>query len=545
VNAWISIHLPFVWRTRLLLYASIAIVASAWFAYASRRMVTTPADTLPLSAVELFANIWTVLTMGFVALVCFDIARRIAPVFATGQSVRLCLCITAAVIAIQLPQLVYFRSLVSGYVRLETASNIKMLWKLHGGYGFWRCLPRPFAVPAGSAEDVRRDLQRYGLRTNLTVREVVAWKWCTDRPDYQSHRGSTFYSLVMWPLEDDDPTASDPRYSAGEYENRFEGRLRSITAAHYAMRGTGPYAAFVDIRRPLAVGALAGFLTTLFVSMPLVRARAVANRGRFTVPLRPRLRVPYDEWIARRWPLLWASRLAVAPLSMLAVPLTFNWIATGTNESTTFLHYSAFALALLSLLGTQRDARYVSGTTRQEASVLIVHAAVLLSMLILTRASIDRGLKGFWNDTGFVYAVAGTIWLCASLQAARIGSIYTAVGALGLVCASVIPIILMGSLGVPIRPAALLTPCASLVVLMLYERKRQVRPTIQRVLLGALFLYTALLWLNPMLEGRDLPTSVIPTNYLAAAVLPCALCSFILILRITENRRRSLAHSPN
>jgi hypothetical protein len=545
-TAWLSVHMPFVWRTRLLLYALIAGMASASFAIIPRGKVTTTAEAPTLSAVELDANIWTFLTMGFVALFCFDVARRTGSVFTAGHRVRLCLCVAVSVVAIQLPQFLFFRSAIPRLARLETEPNIDVLLKRHGKYGFWRCMPQPFEVPASLAEDVQRDLFRYGLHTRLMVEEAWPSQHCGDRPDFQVDPTRRAWSLVAWPLKTSEPKERELHFAFTDHGGVFEGRLRSLKAAHQSLRAEGPYAAVVGIRRPLAVAALASILTTLFVSMPLARARAFANRRRFTVPLRGQLRVPYDEWIARRWPMLWASRVAVAPLSLLPVPLAFYWNALRDGGSTTFLPIAVFAFAVLILLGTQRGARYISGTTKQEAIVLVVHTVALLAVFILAYAVLMNGyLERFWDDMGFSAAVMGTIFFCAGLQAARIGSIYTAFGAIGLLFLSVYPSAFVNSFGVPMIAAVLLTPAATLVVVVLYARTRPVRPMVQRVLLGALFLYAAVLWVALVMERLVGVTSDISLNLFAAAVLVGALCSFIVILRITENLRRSLAHSPN
>jgi hypothetical protein len=546
LKARLTVHMPFVWRTRLLLYVVIAVMASALIARNTRAMDLTRDAAMPLSAMELMTSLWIFLTMGFVALCCFDVARRTGAVFVAGHRVRLGLCVAASVVAIQLPQVLLFRSVITSQARLETEPDIDRLLKRHGSHGFWRCLPENYKVPEELVADLRTDLRRYGLDTNLEFQKVTSWRYCRDRSDFQANHRRPAWSLVVWPLTPVELSERESRLPPIDYANLFEGQLRSIKAAHQSMRGEGPYAAAMDIRRPLAIAALASILTTLFVSAPLARSRALTNRGRFMVPLRGRLRVPYDEWIARRWPPLWFSRVAVAPLSLLSVPLVFNWIATNENQSTTLLQSVVFVFAVLITLGTQRDARYVPGTASQETVALGLHAVVLLAMFILAHAIFNRGLENFWSaNTGFVVAVAGTIYVCGGLQAARVGSIYTAFGAIALAYTTLTATVPLNDKGIPLIVAFVLTLAASLVVVALYAWKLPVRPTAQRTLLGALFVYAALFWTTLILDRSMLPIAHISENQLAAAVLPCSLFSFAVILRIIENRRRLLADATN
>jgi hypothetical protein len=550
VKAWISIHMPFVWRTRVPLYVLIAVVASAWFAHAARAMVTTTTEALTLFGMEMIARGWTFVTIGFVALFCFDVARRTAPVFVMGQRVRFYLCVAVSLVAIQLPQTVYLRTIIPRTAQLETEPAIDVLLKRHRMYGFWRCLPAPIEVPARLAEDLRRDLLRYGFHTHLRIRQVPAWRYCADRPDFQANPSLRAWSLLAWPLTAREPHDREFRIAAEEDTSSFEGRLESIKAAHQAMHGQGPLAAAMDIRRPLVIALIAAMLTTLFVSMPLVRARALANRRRLTVPRLGRMRVPYDEWIARRWPPLWVSRVAVAPLSMLFAPLVLSWIARGGNESTTLVNFSLLALAVLLLLATQRGARYMSGTTRQETVVLLVHVATLLTMVVLSHVLLNAYNKTAWNDWNnfdSLEVAMATIFFAACLQAARIGSIYTAFGAVGLTYVSMImSTALVKSTDVAELGVAWTASWATVAILIACARTLRLRPTLQRVLLGALFLHAAVFGfiLSMKLLMPVIPRESIP--YVApAGLLLSSICGFILILRITENTRRSLAHSPN
>jgi hypothetical protein len=535
-NAWLGVHMPFVWRTRVLLYVWLAVMASAWFSHSSRVVVSRTSTATTLSEVELNANLWTFFTMGFVALFCFDVARRTGPVFAVGHRARLCLCVAVAVAAIQLPQLLAFRSVIPRIARLDTEPNVDEILKRHGPYRFWRCFEQQFEVPKSLSNDVRQDLARYGLVTHLRAIRVPAWAYCRDRPEFQNSPRRDAWSLMVW-----QPPPNKRFYNMDD-GRMFEEQLKSIKAAHQFMRGEGRYATMLDVRRPLAVASLASILTTLFVSLPLVRARVFANRRRFAVPLRGRLRRPSDEWIARRWPRVWVSRVAAAPLSLLSVPLVLYWMGTSVRESTTLFHYGVAVFATLIFLGTQRGVRYIPATTRQEAIVLAVHAVALLAMLVLADMIFDRDVEKF-RDGMARDAITWAILCCAGLQAARIGSIYTAFGAMGVVFASFTPTAILTDTGTVSSAEFLVTLSASLAGVMLYAWKYPVKPTPQRVLLGALFIATAVLWI---MLGDDLDRRIpdLSNNHTAVVMLLGALGSFLVILRITENRRLSLAHAP-
>jgi hypothetical protein len=550
-SAWVSIRWPLVWRTRLLMYVALSAGATLLASAAADSVWTTRADLPTLSGSLFYFRALATVTNGLVLLMLLDVGRRTRPVFRPFLLARLFVCVALAASAIQLPNFIFMRSLIPRFAAFETAGELPALLARNRPQGFWRCQagPRPTGDPRADVRRVDpglramlgRDLQRYGLATNFLFVFDYRGRECLDRS--RQDRGA-WWSVLAWREGGQPPTEEALfRLRMTNAITLFEGRLTLIEAAHQYARSNGPYMDVLSPGRFLVIALLAGTAVTLWTWLALARARILANSRRVAAAFRWRPTFPFDERLARRWPILWASRAARALVPVLALCLAIFWIQIGEADVSTTTQSLIFLAALLAVLASQGGAASWPGTLRAQSAIALIYAAMVLGLSLVASQSFisDRWLS--LEDV--MLAVMMSILVCGVIQARRTGSISTTFGA--MVLASVATMVSMA-----FDPNGqfefVKTYVLSTIVLagvVGYAMRRRSGPTLVRLLMGTLFIQAAAInvWgLNAFEDQMDEWSAPIQATAFVLLVA-ASVAMTIATLYFTANARRTLAHS--
>jgi hypothetical protein len=524
-SAWLAARFPIVWRTRLALFLPASICATALAAWIALASPVTPYSIATLRA-ELFdAAFLSFLTYGAVLLFALDAARRATPLFGTSALLRVFVGVMATTAAIQLPRQVYFAVNVGRTAAVQTPEEVQSLIARHARHGFWRCAPAPFEVPPALQADLAKDLAAYGLRTTF---EVVPddRRGCDDRiadSAYGDHPMRSWWSLHAW------DSLSPQRRSNAVLS--FEGRIRNVEAAQQYLQGAGPFASLLAWQRVIAAAGCAALLTTLFVATSRHRWKAVTWWRQLGRVSEWRLTSRLDEYLAAHWPTVWASRVHRSLTSIVAAALALmSLLAPFGLDSLLFA--LLVAVGVVTLLASQARAASARAGVRQDVGVLLIHTGLfaILGAVAQSLFAPDAVAK-VWR-VAVVVAMVASGWI----QAARVGSVYTASGAIVTTFVSVLVFSLAAlvSLAFTMVAGAVLT--VTLGTLAWWASVSPVARTLQRLIVGCLHIQLSYFWVATLTGLSDEIQSVAMSMLILGLYVSCT----VAVLYVSQESRRVL-----
>jgi hypothetical protein len=533
-GAWLAVRFPIIWRTRLLLIVSLAIGA-AIAAVSIASALPLALHSIPTLTIALMlVGALTFLTYGLLALLVLDVARRATPLFAPRHLGATFLCVAAAAAAIQLPRHLFVDTAVQRIATLQSDEEVEALVTKHEPYGFWRCRDA-LEVPLTLRGDLERDLRRYGLRTRFrTVPDYTTL--CEE--SVASQRDGRVPRRQSWLLQVWERADVPDSYDPGRVNTivKFEGRIRHVQAAQQYGSGTGPFASRVTVPRLIATALGAACVTTLFVATSRYRSRAVAGVRRLSAASWWPATFGFDEYIAARWPTLWASRVHRSLVQLLLVALVLVRMPPQIGVSGPGMVYLALlAVGVLALLAPHADAASGQADFRQSVGVLVIHAGVFLA-LSMTILLIVAGYRNDANASTPLAVICVAMVACGWVQAARAGSIYTAFGAIALSLV-LLAVVTLSTIDETRMMVAHLVLTGAFAVLVRWSFGVQARPTLRRLIVGGLVIQTSYTWVL----AASIVFDRIQSLAFAVIALALYLSSTIAILYLSRHSRRALA----
>jgi hypothetical protein len=440
------------------------------------------------------------------------------------------LCVAASAAAIQVPSYMFMDAAVKRMATLQSPEEVEALVAKHEPHGFWRCRDDEFRVRANLRADVERDLGRYGLRTDFrTVPDDTAiCEQEASQPGRPPRR--VRWLLLAWEGSDVPGRVRLGRWNTVPW---FEGRIRNMQAAQQYARGTGPFASLLALQWQVATALGAALLATLLAATSRHRARGLANVPRLAKTYSWRLTFRFDEYVAARWPTIWASRVHRSLLQVLVASVVVGWLLfTGMD----LFRIAVLGVGVLALVAPHAGAALPQAGVRQDVGVLVIHAGLFVAIAMVTVPVLYAEAIG---AALHVSAWAAMI-ACGWVQAARVGSIYTAFGALAL---TLLPLVVVGFVGTGAQHETMLVNLlvtAAFGGLVWWAFRLQGRFTLRRLVVGALFIQvghswaSALLVVSPKAENLAFP----------GALLALYLASMAAVLYFSQNGRRVLAAAP-
>jgi hypothetical protein len=412
VGRWLSVRMPFVWRTRMLFWIALGVGATAVGVGYGLLIDVEPTRLPGLGSLQTWLTVTTLLSYGLIFLVVVDTVRRTRPVVRSTHHLRVASCVAVVVFIVSMPPIAFVSTLAPRVAGLESPEAMA----IHEKNRFWHCWT--------DSDALRAAVEPYRMVLEGTAQKYVGIS-------------SAFVSSDRCRVGD-----QREAYSLWGYGAPIIPRLQHVAAAQrYVL---GDHTAYDDFTASdaLVISLLAGLLAGAFSSgfapdvLSLLRARwslhlrLVRRRGG-----------ALDRALAIRSPILWSSRVHNAPVSMMIPPATLSLMAILSSPDWV-LGAGLGALSVVCLFlsfRSQETVRFALLPWRGELGVFLIHAAVAATAALVSCA-LAHALDGTTGTLSTNYPgnaigiLLGAVFMAAALQAAR------NVSALG-VCAIIIVVV--------------------------------------------------------------------------------------------------------
>jgi hypothetical protein len=389
------VHLPFVWRTRVLLWMAVgvvAVVAAWWYGNA---MDVEPTRLIGLREMQ-GRLVYAIALVIVVALfVVFDVVRRTRPVARLSQIFQVWLLLSLSLFAVLLPPVVFVSALAPRVAGLESEAAIAV----HAENGFWNLMP-PSLRGRGFLEytdmmtmdmykkEVTREIDRNADTVVSAIRKFIQPDFLASHDDPIGVDGiASFLST---------PSTHD---NIANFVTLFD-RLQHVHAAQRYRYGDGSGYKFLTLNVIC--------LTSVFVALlgSMLMSTSMANIGDLPRRLPPRgfVRLDFirnlaiDSYLAKQCPAIWSSRVHGVALLALMVGLAMgvvvnSWGLVLTRFGSDSGDVTVSLLGIVGLLiignltlvyGTQTAARFAPlPSWRGEFGVFVIQfAAIFLELSI-------------------------------------------------------------------------------------------------------------------------------------------------------------------